>query len=331
VRGYTAPITNDGSGHYVFGGGTPFQISLDTESTYIAGLTVFNGFAAISSYGDSVIVNNRSFSTSTETEGGRGNVLSIQATSPLGNSAIRFLDESNNEVCAIGHGNSSEGYLTNTNFWDFTCALPNGNEHGDSITPTALIPGGIHRASAIGGDGTWHKGWALYLSPDWSIVMGCNTDTSSPEFVLSSPTQNFTTANLYSYNTGTNGYAQYGAVNNSNHTTAIASYGSGFSFGAFPVDGGALFNDGPGGLSLMSLNSSGSIDLFTGGYNTSNHRIRIDSTGNLLFSNAVTSAPSVAIASGQYQITVYDNGSTPVLRVRYNNGSAIKVGDLTLS
>jgi cell shape-determining protein MreC len=81
----------------------------------------------------------------------------------------------------------------------------------------------------------------------------------------------------------------------------------------------------------MATNSTGAISFFTGGDLSSNARLSIDSSGNLLFSNHVTSAPSVTLASGQYQITVYDNGSTPVLRVRYNNGSTVKVGDLTLS
>jgi cell shape-determining protein MreC len=81
----------------------------------------------------------------------------------------------------------------------------------------------------------------------------------------------------------------------------------------------------------MATNSSGIINFFTGGDQSSNARMLIDASGNLLFSNAVTSAPSVTLASGQYQITVYDNGSAPVLRVRYNNGSAVKIGDLTLS
>jgi hypothetical protein len=334
VRGYTAPITNDGSGHYVFGGSTPYQISLDTETTYIAGLTVYNGLAAISQYGDSVMVNSRSFSSAIETEGGRGNVLSIQATDARANSAIRFLDDFNNEVCAFGHGNSDEGYLQNMNFWDLTCALPNGNEHGSAITPTNIIPGGIHRSSAVSNDGTWHNGWMIYSDTAWNIIFGGGDSIGNPlnpEFVLSGPLQAYTTATLYSYDTSSNGYSQYEAKNNNSHSTAIASYGSSFSFAAFPTDGGAVFNDGPGGLSLMTLNTSAPLDFFTGGYNSSNHRLRIDSLGNLLFSNAVTSAPSVTLASGQYQLTVYDNGSSPVLRVRYNTGSTVKVGDLTLS
>ena len=81
----------------------------------------------------------------------------------------------------------------------------------------------------------------------------------------------------------------------------------------------------------MASNAAGVIRFATGGDNTGNERLRIDASGNLLFSNAVTSAPSVTLASGQYQITVYDNGSAPVLRVRYNTGSAVKVGDLTLT
>lgn len=42
-------------------------------------------------------------------------------------------------------------------------------------------------------------------------------------------------------------------------------------------------------------------------------------------------APSSTLAEGEWEITVYDDGSSPVFRVRYNDGENILVGDVALT
>lgn len=41
-----------------------------------------------------------------------------------------------------------------------------------------------------------------------------------------------------------------------------------------------------------------------------------------------TSAPAASLATGEWELTVFDNGTTPVFRVRYNDGGTIKSVDL---
>jgi hypothetical protein len=131
---------------------------------------------------------------------------------------------------------------------------------------------------------------------------------------------------------GANGgaYAGVGGQSSDGNVTTLVAYNNSFNYGGY-IAGGATVEANGNGLQLMASGSSGYLSFVTGSNASGHERARIDSAGNLLFSNAVTSAPSVTLASGQYQITVYDNGSAPVLRVRYNNGSAVKIGDLTLS
>ena len=135
-------------------------------------------------------------------------------------------------------------------------------------------------------------------------------------------------------NGGAGSYISFNACDGSGTYTnsiALAALNPNYNYNGDFAGGGTLYADGAG-LCIGATASSGVIRFATGGSNTTNQeRLRIDASGNLIFSNHVTSAPSVTLASGQYQITVYDNGSTPVLRVRYNNGSTVKVGDLALS
>lgn len=41
-------------------------------------------------------------------------------------------------------------------------------------------------------------------------------------------------------------------------------------------------------------------------------------------------APASRLADGEWEITVYDDGSSPVFRIRYNNGDETLVGDVPL-
>lgn len=43
-----------------------------------------------------------------------------------------------------------------------------------------------------------------------------------------------------------------------------------------------------------------------------------------------TSAPAGTLTTGQWELSVYDNGAAPVLRVRYNDGGVTKTGDVAL-
>lgn len=43
-----------------------------------------------------------------------------------------------------------------------------------------------------------------------------------------------------------------------------------------------------------------------------------------------TSAPAGTLATGEWEISVYDNATAPVFRVRYNDGGSVKTGDLAL-
>jgi len=344
VRGYTAPITNDGSGHYVFGSGSPYTI----YSGYTAILTVNGGLVANSSLGEHRIIN--SFTTTDGDQPGYiGNVVSFQATCSYINSAVRFISSDNFEVGAVGfvNHNCAQAFV-DTVFLQASWKLP---IDGSSTTPAAPMPLMLLRGGSWNNDGVDHNG-GITLAANWDLNIHTpfSADlTSTNEAMVHIPMTPTSSGSQINYGqaeiqvigtpriydtsgtSNTHAAAQFTAINGAGNLAILASVGDNSSYHAYPANGMWVGGNGPGGVAVMATNSTGAISFFTGGDLSSNARLSIDSSGNLLFSNHVTSAPSVTLASGQYQITVYDNGSTPVLRVRYNNGSTVKVGDLTLS
>jgi len=351
VRGYTAPVSNDGSGHYAFGGSTYYTMPDSTVAT----LTV-NGPMAIEAATTEGSVNTFAVINTNTTNG--GDVMFIQNKSANGNSSIDFMDNNSNIMGAIGYGNigrsSGDGFFQT------------GNRIYISASPPFVAPYTSNPTSGVGElclsqegvvSSTYKERAGLLFDNHWAIIM--QDYNKNNFFKIPGPADAYgmlgiqinpgavgnadaggagSPAYISSNSPGVNGgagsYISFNACDGSGTYTnsiALAALNPNYNYNGDFAGGGTLYADGAG-LCIGATASSGVIRFATGGSNTTNQeRLRIDASGNLIFSNHVTSAPSVTLASGQYQITVYDNGSAPVLRVRYNNGSTVKVGDLALS
>ncbi len=106
----------------------------------------------------------------------------------------------------------------------------------------------------------------------------------------------------------------------------------------FDLDGLEVFGPSRGfvgttatdGLSIYA--SAGAIRLFQGGLAAANEKFKIDASGNFVASNVVTADLSATLANSQYQFTVYDDGSSPVFKIRYKDaGGSVKTGTVALS
>ena len=71
---------------------------------------------------------------------------------------------------------------------------------------------------------------------------------------------------------------------------------------------------------------------------------KLDVTGNVKFGAASgaagsriiargehTSAPVGTLSAGEWELSVYDDGASPVFRIRYNDGGVEKTGNVTLA
>jgi hypothetical protein len=321
-------ITTDGSGHYLFGGGSYYTYPGPTKSV----LTVNGSFAVQSPY-ETAFVNNTAHGVA-ET-GWNVNTISIQTTDSDRDSAIRIIGDDGYEDGAVGRGNSTNGgpwqgytFMSTSPGYDLTTS-----------TPHYTLPGGIGliwEGKIGGGDGTavWYR--RMEINPDGSVNFNYPTSSfagTQPQFSLntrSSFAGESTNLNAYGYYN--QGSTQYNLFNDVSDVAGFALYGSAFSYHGYRTNSAAVLCTGAGGLSLVAANAAGVLTFLTGGDLAANEWLRIDASGNFIASNVVTSAPAATLANGQYQFCVYDNAGTATLRVRYkNSGGTIKTGDLALS
>lgn len=77
-----------------------------------------------------------------------------------------------------------------------------------------------------------------------------------------------------------------------------------------------------------------SLEGVRGGVNLGGETVNIgqDEAGKtrLVGLSSFSSAPGAVLPAGQWEMTVYDDGSNPVLRVRYNDAGTTKVADVAL-
>jgi hypothetical protein len=326
---YTAPIASDGSGHYIFGGGSAYAY----PGPSYAVLTVNGPFAVRDTF-ETAFVNDTAPGVA-ETPW-NVNTISIQTTDANRDTAIRIIGDDGYEDGAMGRGNSTAG-----NPWGLYTFL--STSPGYDLTTGAAhntTPGGI----ALVWEGTYNGEAEQYyrrmeINPNASVNFHYPPAHqgrgfgNSPQLSLNGPAETGASAcTLFNYNTDALAAAQYYATALDGTNATLAACNSTMSNGAFPASGAVLGTNGSGGLALIAWNASAPIKFLTGGYENANEWLRIDASGNFIASNVVTSAPGASLNNGQYQFCVYDNGSAPVFEVRYKNASGtVKVGAITLS
>jgi hypothetical protein len=280
---YTAPIASDGSGHYIFGGGSVYNYPGPTPAT----LTV-NGDLAVQGPFEVAFVNTNTTGT-TDTPWNVNNI-SLYAADYNRSPAIRFIGDDGYEDGAMGRGNSGPSQTGTFNPWGlytFMSTSPGydlttGTEHN-------TLPGGL----ALIWEGMYNGSMAYYrrleINPNAQVTFNLPPSTqgrnaATPHLQLSAPTETAgSTCNLYDYCPGGSGAAQFTAINNNSHIVGMAIYGNGFSSvgSAFVAETAAVLTNAPNGLNFISLTAS-PMKFFVGGYASGNEAARFDGSGNFM-------------------------------------------------
>jgi len=280
---YTAPIASDGSGHYIFGGGSVYNYPGPTPAT----LTV-NGDLAVQGPFEVAFVNTNTTGT-TDTPWNVNNI-SLYAADYNRSPAIRFIGDDGYEDGAMGRGNSGPSQTGTFNPWGlytFMSTSPGydlttGTEHN-------TLPGGL----ALIWEGMYNGSMAYYrrleINPNAQVTFNLPPSTqgrnaATPHLQLSAPTETAgSTCNLYDYCPGGSGAAQFTAINNNSHIVGMAIYGNGFSSvgSAFVAETAAVLTNAPNGLNFISLTAS-PMKFFVGGYVSGNEAARFDGSGNFM-------------------------------------------------
>jgi hypothetical protein len=127
-------------------------------------------------------------------------------------------------------------------------------------------------------------------------------------------------------NTGTTGKIR-AFLQNTTSNLFIEKYGTGFtSSGIATQAGGAVYDDGAGGLSIGATNGSGSLRLFAGGI----EYMRITSGGLVLIGTTTSSNGTLITTStaSTFGIAIRDEGNSGNMVSFKNNGGA-QVGSIT--
>jgi len=341
VRTYTAPIVNDGSGHYAFGGSSYLQIDDGSggHPAYTAPLSVNGSLYAQSTY-ETVFENTN---TTTSPDGTYTNVVAVSNTNPHADAAIRFIDDSNKERGAVGVNNSLNGYISgfvSSNVGTYLSASQDYSRYttthnSDAPGWLALIQEGYWTFT----NGTHSAGYGiiprLIFQPTGAIQIYDAAGQKQFE-VPGQANSGESSFNLYASSafnsssgvSGGGAYAQYTAYSSNSNRAILAAYNSAFSYHAYPASGAAVVSDGSGGLAVMASNASGKIFFLTGGDQSSNERARIDASGNVMIGTTAQYGSSILSVNGNVAVA---GGGTAILRAQaaVTSGAASSTGTLT--
>ncbi|HVU37929.1 MAG TPA: hypothetical protein VHC95_06310 [Opitutales bacterium] len=334
----------DGDGNTIFNGTTPISVQYGDGSVN-ANFNVYGCVAAYSTTGLHKVVYDANntldvllIQKNGTTEGG----------APNGQSAIDFLSSKDIADDYDGTGFIKHDAIYGAVGFDpsLSSNVPSngrmylsfspGFQAPDFTLPTAGVGAFVLQQEGVIG-GVYKAGYAWACNNDWSIS---RTDPARNE-------------QFRMHGVGDSGYydTNWTQVDDSNHywgtpmgvTIRQTSHESkemliGIRSSNFTTSGYEVFGPSKGfvgttagnGLSLYA--SAGPMMFTTGGFAAANERFRIDSSGNFIASNVVASDLSATLANSQYQFTVYDDGSSPVFKIRYKNASgAVKTGTVALS
>ena len=289
VRSYTAPITNDGSGHYLFGGGSYYDYPGPIKAT----VTINGAFACQSTF-ETAFVNNTT--TGTTDTPWNVNTISLQTTDPNRDTAIRFICDDNTEDGAVGIGNS--GNPAPWGGYTFMSTSPGYNL--TTGVPARTLPGGL----ALIWEGTFEGRSNNFfrrfeIGPDTGVTFR-NAPSISSDGTHGDPQMSLTKCqsvgntylSIYNYNTDVNAAAGVTLYNNTGMVGNLNAFGSNYNYHSLPQNGLALSSYGAGGLMLIAGASGGTLTFRTGGDNSANYAGGISSVGKWVLSSTGTGSDS---------------------------------------
>jgi len=334
---YTAPISNDGSGHYWIGGSSAIQVLVQNSSFVSATLSV-NGLFAVNGAGQCQIINNEAYNS---------DVLIIQHNGTQGQSSIDF-QASKDAISGIV-ANAVYGAI---GFDPIAGSYPAAQMMYLSFSnPFELTSGGI-----VIHDGTGQfalvqetsSGSGSILKQRRALAFLSDSSVQMTDYDANQQFRMFTQGNSGYYDTDLT------QVDSSNHRWGGSPQGvtwrlntheskecflsirsSNFSASGLEAMGpskGCVGSNSSNGFSLTAHGSGAPLMFYTSGLAAANERLRIDGAGNFIASNVVTADLSATLANSQYQFTVYDNSGTAVFKIRYKDASGtVKTGTVALS
>ncbi len=339
-------FTVDGSGNIIFNGSTALAVQ-DGTGVNNAEMSVYGALATESTTGLHKLIYNSANNL---------DVLLIQKNGAsgghsTGQSAIDFMSSTDYDdssvanaiMGAVGFSNNVSDVVGGGMYLSFS---PPFTQASDFAQPTSGV-GEFHlnQEGIIRGT-DYRRRDALKVNKYWSMEL--HDPDSNLCGYFSSPVSgndfyDYGSMSLYligsddykqSINPGVNGGASatLGIKSSSGNMAIFCAYPSSMNYHAYPATGAALASYGSGGLVLMAADSSGVIKFLTAGDSSTNERLKIDSAGNFVASNVVTSDLSATLANSQYQFTVYDNSGTAVFKIRYKDASGtVKTGSVALA
>ncbi|HVU38085.1 MAG TPA: hypothetical protein VHC95_07100 [Opitutales bacterium] len=336
----------DGDGNTIFNGTTPISVQYGDGSVN-ANFNVYGCVAAYSTTGLHKIVYDADNTLDVLLI--QKNGLKVDGVTPNGQSAIDFLSNAD-----IGDDYDGTGFIKHDAIYgamgfdpSLSSNVPSNGRMYLSFSPGFQAPDFDLPTTGVGAfvlqqegviGGVYKAGYAWACNNDWSIS---RTDPNRNE-------------QFRMYGVGDSGYydTNWTQVDDSNHYWGTTPMGvtirqtsheskevvigirsSNFTTAGYEVFGpskGFVGTTAGNGLSLYA--SAGPMMFTTGGFAAANERFRIDSSGNFIASNVVTSDLSATLANSQYQFTVYDNAGTAVFKIRYKDGSGtVKTGTVALT
>ncbi len=353
VRGYTFPVSNDGSGHYYIGGSGPITL----ESGNPALLSISGGGLAVYNPTGSTLLQGRK-DTGVDVV---GTVLTIQrtGTGTGGSADIGFATGANPQSGLVANANYGCIFLANEgNGYPSDDGIGISGQPGWLLSdPTSPPTSGIGRVGLyqewadngeLSGAGIYSGAHTYYIRPvfaarhDFSVFIGdpyyqaIGGDNGGRTVELPAPSNNGYAQWIvrgtqgYRYSSSTKASAGFVAYNEDGDafTANMVSSNAGVS-GMYKNRAANLISSGSGGMSIYTTDAGASLRLGSGAGVLA---LTIDAAQNFVAANVTTSAPNATLANSQYQFTVYDNAGTAVFRVRYKDaGGTVKIGDLALA
>lgn len=290
--------------------GYPFKLDLglnvrtNTQGTWGTGanqqtgnFTLSGGLYASSPTGEHLLINSANIHTISSV-GTRGNVLALRASGGMA-SAARFLRASDGgEVGAVGYFEGVAGspwYADNCVYLSASMpyALADGAHPADGTPPPNLIlaqegffNGGFVTSARLKFDTSWNFGIYRPDTGDPQLTVTAFGRVGIGGWATGSNYLDIYTNDIGSgqvrvtnANNGVNAGAQFLAQSASGNTATLASYGSGFSYHAYPSNGSALISNGSGGMSLFSTSGGSLISFYVGGDTSASLAMSLGSGG----------------------------------------------------